>query len=298
MSELPAESLRDALQTVLDLEHQCLRIDDDVAELKSALGEPETITIEDTIALVAELRWHLTNSAEELTRLAKSLGDKGDSPAEREHRPERRSATDVLRGSTHSLGLPDLIGLLSAKEKTGTLWIRSTDEIFILELLRGAVVHAMSDCPRPDERLGTILVAQNKLSTDRLEDFLGQYCPDDGRIGEMLARASLVSENDLRDALGWQVRELFQRIFALEHAEFCFREGEISKLELRVSLSTTQLLLQASHPQREDSEDREFAPALSMASDEPMATTDEGALEGTPATAEPVPEGAESPEPS
>ena len=48
----------------------------------------------------------------------------------------------------------------------------------------------MSDSPRPDERLGTILVARNKLSTDKLEEFLRHYAPSKGRIGE-LARIRL-----------------------------------------------------------------------------------------------------------
>ena len=44
----------------------------------------------------------------------------------------------------------------------------------------------MSDSPRPDQRLGTVLVAQNKISTDRLEEFLSQHCAQDGKMGEVM----------------------------------------------------------------------------------------------------------------
>src|SRR5262249_18671142 len=92
--------------------------------------------------------------------------------------------------------------------------------------------------------LGTVLVARNKLSTEKLEEFLERYCPEDGKIGEVMKRAHLVSEDDLRDALEWQVRELFHRVSSIDDAVFSFREGAISRLELRVCLNTTQLLLE------------------------------------------------------
>jgi hypothetical protein len=95
------------------------------------------------------------------------------------------------------------------------------------------------------------LVAHGKLSTEKLDEILHRYCRRDGKIGEILSRAELVSEDDLRDALEWQVKELFHRVSALEEAVFCFREGAISKLELRVCMNTTQLLLESAQAQDE-----------------------------------------------
>ena len=245
MAQPTLKNLSTALKEVMELEQRCEQIEAAITQLRNTVSDPAAFFALDAIGIADGLRWHLGKSLQNVVALEKALGVNRPARSKRTQPAKGQAEAGMLRGSTRNLALPDLIGLLSAQEKTGTLWVKSKEETFILELLRGAVVHVMSDSPRPEQRLGTILVAHNKISNDKLEEFLKVHGSSGGRIGEMMARTSLVSEDDLRDALEWQVKELFQRIFGLEHAVFCFREGEISKLELRVSLNATQLLLEA-----------------------------------------------------
>jgi hypothetical protein len=245
MQQPSAEALRAAMKIVFELEHKCQQIDGAIAGLKNAIADPGCVSTPEAIGIADGLRWQLESSVRDLESLEKELGVERQEPSAPPRPSTLQQSESALRGSTRDLTLPDLISLLSVQEKTGTLWIKSLEENFILEFLRGAVVHAMSDKPRPEQRLGTILVARNKISTSKLDELLSQHGPKDGRIGELMARADLVSEDDLRDALGWQVKELFRRLFTLEYAVFSFREGAISKLELRVSLNATQLLSEA-----------------------------------------------------
>jgi hypothetical protein len=268
MTQLSTGALWSSFRLVLELENRSQQIEAAVAQLKSALADPATISLPDTVGIADELRWQLDNSLRQLTELEAAVGVQRRSRKPKAEPRVKKAAVYSLRGSTRSVSLPDLIGLLSAQRKTGSLWIKAGSERFILELLDGAIVHAMSNAPRPSSaRLGTVLVARNKLSTEKLEEFLQRYCPQDGRIGEVMKRTQLVSEDDLRDALEWQVRELFHRISSVDDAVFSFREGAISKLELRVCLNTTQLLLESAQALDEKAWEQQARAALGKGHD-------------------------------
>jgi len=127
--------------------------------------------------------------------------------------------------------------------KSGTLRVVAKSSSYMIEFQDGAVVHTVCTPQRQELLLGSILVALDRLRPERLQDFLSSFDPRQGPIGIALARAGMVSMDDLRDALSHQVRELFHRIFALEDAMFSFTDDEQSKLEMRIRINTTELLL-------------------------------------------------------
>jgi hypothetical protein len=228
---------------VHELERRATQIEAVVAQIKrQLLSSGDALPIPDLIGVFGELEWQLEKSTATLSKLAAEAGIQRRSatsaPKDRDNEPPCG-----LKGSTKSLRIPDLLGMLSSQRKTGTLTIRAGDENFTLELLRGAVVHLVSNRPRPDQRIGTILVARNRISAERLEAFLRTHPAIDGPLGQALTRESLISEEDLRDALTVQVRELFRRIFEVENAQFSFVDGKVSDLEQRVCMNTIHLLL-------------------------------------------------------
>ncbi|MGE0145014.1 MAG: DUF4388 domain-containing protein [Planctomycetota bacterium] len=226
---------------VHELERRATQVEAVVAQIKRLLlASGDALPIPELIGVFGELGWQLEKSQATLGKLAAEAGI--------QRRPTTTAPKDSeppcgLKGSTKSLRIPDLLGILSSQRKTGTLTIRAGDESFTLELLRGAVVHLVSNRPRPDQRIGTILVARNRISAERLEAFLRTHTAIDGPLGQALTRESLISEEDLRDALAAQVRELFRRIFEVENAQFAFIDGKVSDLEQRVCMNTMQLLL-------------------------------------------------------
>ncbi|MBK8979777.1 MAG: DUF4388 domain-containing protein [Planctomycetes bacterium] len=191
---------------------------------------------------------------EQLTKMSRNLGLPEAEP-NAPLRNEVKVPSSGMRGSSRAIPIPDLLALLGNLRKTGTLRMQSGQEKFLLEFLDGAVVHAVTNAPRPDQRLGTILVAEHIISAERLDEFLNQHDPGQGPIGAALARANLVSTTDLRHALSRQVRELFHRIFALGECLFYFVDGEAKNLEHRACLNTTQLLLESACQHDERSHD-------------------------------------------
>lgn len=229
---------------ISELESRALQIEAVIGQVKRLfLSSPNELPLPQVIQGLDELRWQFQQSAQQMEKLTDAIGIQrrqlNAAP------PSQTPMVDGLRGSTRTLRIPDLLGVLSSQRKTGTLTITAGDENFAIELLHGAVVHLVSNRPRPEQRLGTILVARNRISTERLDAFLTKHSPEDGPIGQAMARESLISEEDLRDALQVQVRELFRQIFELDEAQFRFVDGKVTDLEMRVCMNTVQLMLDA-----------------------------------------------------
>ncbi|MCA8957936.1 MAG: DUF4388 domain-containing protein, partial [Planctomycetes bacterium] len=246
-----------AYGTLLELENRAQEFEALVTRLKDQVLNQSTIFPPEVVASLDDLVWQLRRSAKLIPALERIVGVERT----RRSRPpsdEVNTPDSGIRGTIRSIGVAELLGLLSNQNKTGTLVLKTGEETFYLELCEGAVVHASTNRPLPDQRLGTILVAQNKVSAERLEAALAA-ANDGGPIGETMLRAELVSEEDLRDALEHQVQELFHRIYALEDARFVFRDGAVSEVEKRVCFSTTQLLLESARCRDEEAYGEEVA---------------------------------------
>lgn len=286
MLELHPDSQAGIFRTILEFENRCEQLEEIVAHLKHGfISDPTAVSVPDLIGTLDEIRWHLNQTLSHVEVFQGYLGVRrkvvqSQAPTRRRGRP------NDLRGSTNTLSIPDLLSMLGTQMKTGTLWIKSPDEVFALELVEGAVVHAMTDTPRPEQRLGMILVAQNRISVDKLDQFLADYDAKDGKIGEALARSELISETDLRDALQRQARDLFERIAGLDSALFCFREGAVSDLEKRVCLNTTQLLAEAARRAAEfEAAAADVTPESASVADEELTSSDDTNDDGHDASA-------------
>jgi hypothetical protein len=208
-----------------------------LAQVKHFLtSEPQDVQMEQFTRAVAELRNRQAQLNTHLLRMIQILGMTG-APA------QASQSVASLRGHSKSLALPDVISILSMHRKSGTLRVVSKSNSYMIEFQDGAVVHTVCTPQRQELLLGSVLVALGRIGPERLQDFLSSFDPHRGPIGIALARAGMVTMDDLRDALSHQVRELFHRIFALEDAMFSFTDDEQTKLEMRVRINTTELLL-------------------------------------------------------
>lgn len=208
-----------------------------LAHVKQFLtSEAQDVPMEQLARAVAELRNRQAQLNSHISRMMQILGMTG-APA-----PASQSVAS-LRGHSRSLALPDVISMLSMHRKSGTLRVVAKSSAYVVEFQEGAVVHTVCTPQRQELLLGSILVSLGRIRPERLQDFLSSFDPQQGPIGIALARAGMVSMDDMRDALSHQVRELFHRIFSLDDAMFSFTDDEQSKLELRVRINTTELLL-------------------------------------------------------
>ncbi|MEZ5962235.1 MAG: DUF4388 domain-containing protein [Planctomycetota bacterium] len=236
------------------LERRVTEMEDLVAVVKRRCLDGSVEALPELVTATSELRWHLRQVATHLFYAEHHLGITGRGMPEVRSEPTAsvtKAPTSGLRGTTDTLGLTDLLNLLSTLHKTGTLTLQANETIYVLEFLRGAIVHAVTNHRSPEWRLGTILEAQSKLTPEQLQSNLEAVDRTKELLGDRLVRTECVTEGDLRAALEMQVRNLFENLFAIRFARFTFLEGGISNTGQRVCLNTTQLLLETARRQDE-----------------------------------------------
>lgn len=229
--------------------------------------------VPEVVSTMSELRWQL-RKLDELTGLLEAtfgtaaaaapvVRGKGDAlrvagaakaEAKTGAKAEAPEANEPggVRGTIETLGVPDLVGMISSLQKTGTLMLQGDGAMFVFEFEAGRVVHAITNKHDPAMRLGTILVAQNHLTEQQLRDSLAAATAGKQLLGDVLVRSATVSEEDLRTALDEQVRRIFEAAFALAQGRFAFQEGSLSTLQQRTSLNTMHLLLEAARMRDEN----------------------------------------------
>lgn len=156
----------------------------------------------------------------------------------------------VLTGSTRAVSVPELLEFLGAHHKTGILWIMSTSETFTLQLESGSLVHASSSSSPRGGRLGDILVQKGYLTQARLDEFIFRQAVGGAKLGVALEERSLVTREQLTEALEEQVRQLFERLFAGGPAAFSFTDRAANASENRICIGITDLLLESARNEK------------------------------------------------
>ena len=254
MLALAPETQLRAYASLRNLETRAQAVEELVGSLKRTCLHGGPGAIGELVSCSAELRWQLRQVHDLTGELEATLGVQrvGAPPPE-----PRREAKEQggLRGTTDILAVPDLVSLLSSLRKTGTLALQAEQSMFVFEFQEGKIVHAITNQKSPELRLGTILVAQNKLTEEQLQGSLDASAKANDLLGTHLVHSATVSEEDLRAALDVQVRKIFDAAFALPSARFTFLEGNLSNIAQRTAVNTTQLLLEAARQQDQDRRD-------------------------------------------
>ena len=179
-----------------------------------------------------------------LKRIRRSLTRRTDKPNAVPVGTEDRRK-EGLQGNSWTVPLPDLIGFLSSRHKTGVLWVHAPNETFLIELRDGNLVHAASDRTPDGLRIGEILIAQGVLKKKDLHGFLEGREKGESPLGTALREQGLINSQELEDALKYQVQQLFHRLLKTENAIFRFQESMQLMLAQHVDLNITQLLLES-----------------------------------------------------
>lgn len=150
----------------------------------------------------------------------------------------------ILFGASPSIGLETVLGFLSSLRKTGILRVEG-EGTFMISIVKGDVVHAVSH-PRPEpELLGNVLLARGTVDAERLERFFEEHGSSASRIGEALERQALVSTEELQEAFEHQMQMLFHRLFSTTKSEWCFHEGEATLAYIKMRMNVISVLLES-----------------------------------------------------
>jgi hypothetical protein len=207
--------------------------------------------------------------------------------------PERKCEPRYdLEGSAWTIPVTDLVGFLSHSGKSGLLWVTAAEETFVLEFARGALVHATSNAPPAEFRLGEILLSEKMVEPSELAQLLEHAKSADDLLGSYLLRTGRLKHSDVQRALAIQVQQLFHRLMEAENALYRFQEGAQLLRSQGLEVNITQLLLESA---RKKDEERQKAASQLQAIMEDLTALDGGggsapaASEKEPAAALPTP---------
>jgi hypothetical protein len=142
--------------------------------------------------------------------------------------------------------LPGLLRDLYVGRKTGLLTFTRGDERRSVHVRRGHLVNADSNVR--DERMGDSLVRQGVLSEGDLKRAVGFMIRDQKRLGVVLMELGLLDKDGLEKAVARHVHDILARVFALTEGEYEFHEQDeyaAQEGEVTLRLSTGDLILEA-----------------------------------------------------
>ncbi len=128
----------------------------------------------------------------------------------------------ALEGTIKDFGLPDIFQLIGLQRKTGLLTLKNEKETVTVTFENGMVVMADSSQKRLEDRLGSVLVKQAKLSREKLDEALATQKATLQRMGHILTTGNYITEQDLKDALQVQVSQIVFKVFRWRDGEYHF----------------------------------------------------------------------------
>src|SRR5262245_13856731 len=132
----------------------------------------------------------------------------------------------ALEGTIKDFGLPDIFQLIGLQRKTGLLTLKNEREQVTVTFENGMVVMADSSAKRLEDRLGSVLVKQGKLTKERLDEALQTQRATLQRMGHILTTGNYITVKDLKDALQVQVSQIVFKVFRWRDGEYHFEPAE------------------------------------------------------------------------
>ncbi len=185
---------------------------------------------------------HLERAARYVEQAVKALSTADAVGGEEQ---ESQPTEPGIVGSTRTVPIQNLLSFLSEINAGGVLRIYGSDETFVLQFNGGAVVYAHGDNPPEGMMLGEVLVTMQALHRADLIRVMEQSSKPGATLGGLLVQEGCITQDQLGEALSYQMRHLCHRLFSVEEAHFRFQEGERVIDREDVRMNVTGLLLES-----------------------------------------------------
>lgn len=150
----------------------------------------------------------------------------------------------MLKGTLEEFALADIFRLLSWAKKTGKLDVArsaGSGKIFFRD---GEVYYAESSISR--EPLGQKLIRSGLLTEGQLVKALDQNASSGERVGQILVDNGWVAPEQLQAALRQQIEDAVFDLLRWELGEFQYDQGVEADIEVQISVSVENLIIEAS----------------------------------------------------
>ena len=154
----------------------------------------------------------------------------------------------AFMGELSDIGVADLLYLLALRQQTGKLSVNANGDEVGLFIEQGRMILVTSS--NMSLRLGKMLVRLEILTNERLRDAL-RHQEQSGRgrpLGTLLIEAGFITEQQLHRCVEEQCIEVLARVIAAEAGIFVFhRDARVAPKTEIVPLNSDRILLEATH---------------------------------------------------
>ena len=126
-----------------------------------------------------------------------------------------------LRGNLQSFDFSMVLQIVSKGEKTGVLYFRQGEDVRALHLRDGNLIAA---CGSEGLRLGQIGCGKGFISQEQLQEVLVEAKKSGRRMGEVLLDLAYINEDDLKELIRYQIREIVLELSCWKEGDFEFRD--------------------------------------------------------------------------
>src|SRR5687768_16751743 len=169
----------------------------------------------------------------------------------------------AIKGSLKEASLADVCQLLALGQKTGSLSIADRSRFGQIYFDKGRITYARIVNRR--DRIGDLLVRDGLLTQEQLTSALElQVAEPDKRLGEVLIGRGFLSQKDLQLYIRMQIEEAIYHLFTWARGNFFFEADELPDADIVVSISPDSLLLEAARRVDEWSQIEKKIPSLDL----------------------------------
>ena len=128
----------------------------------------------------------------------------------------------ALEGTLEDFSLADIFQLIGIQRKTGILTLKSFQETVTVTFFNGMVVGADTSPKKLEDRIGVVLVKTGLISQNQLSEALEFQKKTLQKIGFILVNQNFLSREQLKEALQIQVMQMVYRLFRWTSGEYYF----------------------------------------------------------------------------
>jgi hypothetical protein len=133
----------------------------------------------------------------------------------------------ALKGTLKDFGIAEILQLIGQQAKSGVLHLESRDDLIHIAIADGNVVRAESTGRKTRDRLGNLLVRADVITQEELAYALDAQKRSLRRLGDILVELKLVTKQDLREMTALQTTETIYRLFHWKSGTYEFEPGDV-----------------------------------------------------------------------
>ncbi|HEU4385859.1 MAG TPA: DUF4388 domain-containing protein [Anaeromyxobacteraceae bacterium] len=133
----------------------------------------------------------------------------------------------ALTGTLKDFGIAEILQLIGQQAKSGVLHLKNKSEEIHILWADGNVVRAEQAGRKAKERLGGLLVRAGILSEEQLERALEAQQRTLRRLGDVLVELGMVTKDDLREITALQTTETVYKLFHWKSGIYEFEPGAV-----------------------------------------------------------------------